>query len=83
MKDRWPLCRRPNECRMAAGSTDADGCWCTTVHVPVVLIERVSVAHQREACICRLCIEESAERDDWPTLASIASARLMRIRRDH
>ncbi len=49
-----PFCRQPNGCML---HTD-ERCWCMEVTVPQGLIELVPPALQRQACICRVCIEK-------------------------
>lgn len=49
-----PLCREENGC-MAHSETR---CWCNDVTVPQALLDLVPGAQQRQACICRLCIEK-------------------------
>jgi hypothetical protein len=54
---RCPLCGKPNNCAMAAGSTDNRNCWCCKLQFPLSLIARVPVGARNRACICRRCWE--------------------------
>lgn len=48
-----PLCHRDNGCMMH----ESDRCWCMDITVPQGLIDLVPPELQRQACICRSCID--------------------------
>jgi hypothetical protein len=65
---------------MARGSESAAECWCRNARVSRAAL----AAHPRasaKACICAQCASPAHE--TWPTLGSIAAARIERARRDH
>ena len=78
---RCPLCGGENQCAMARGAADASGCWCSKTPVPMALRMRVA-AERGGACICRTCVEAPVADPEWPTLTTVALARLARARQD-
>ncbi|HEY8243615.1 MAG TPA: cysteine-rich CWC family protein [Casimicrobiaceae bacterium] len=65
---RCPLCGGPNDCAMAAGSSEP--CWCTRATFPAELLDALDDA-KGAACVCATC----AKAAESPARTSRASPR--------
>ena len=52
-----PICQQNNGCMLHS----TERCWCMDISVPQGLIDLVPPWLQRQACICRSCIEKYNE----------------------
>jgi len=50
---RCPLCGRPNDCAIAAGSDQP--CWCTRIRIDAAVLEQIPPALRGIACVCPAC----------------------------
>ncbi|MCP9468621.1 MAG: cysteine-rich CWC family protein [Nitrospira sp.] len=48
-----PLCRRPNDCGLAAGMGD---CWCFDLSIPPNQQNTVGCDAPDDGCLCRACL---------------------------
>lgn len=50
-----PLCGKDNQCAVTAGRPPEE-CWCMTLSVPQVLLEKIPSEFRRKACVCEQCV---------------------------
>jgi hypothetical protein len=56
-----PACGAPNGCRLESGEAYKGACWCESVELSPMALQRIESEVTAERCLCQGCLRHFAE----------------------